>query len=317
MWITNAFPFFTLDGNASKKFAKWENNIEFQNNFFNILNLALNRVHFNGFPDTCNERYFKLSLILSGKALLAKDAEFGFLTLYTANGGAQYNIYGEVPKVYGYGWNGFMRTYTNYMYGSDNSSAEALVCRDNYPCYPMINYIMLYAERLTSTMRTIDTTARKLKTPYFIVCEETQKSSVKKILNDIDFNQDSIITNKSTTPDMFQILPTNVREGALDTLWNHYNNLDANLRSLIGIKSAVNQDKKERLLVDEVNSNDQVTGLNIAYRMNEYELFCETANELFGLNLSVEYEDGEDYVFQGLPEEGELSDTAGDSDSAV
>lgn len=291
------FPFVKLDQSGSKKLAKYENDIEFLNTFSNLFNLALDRFHFKGLPDTCNERFFKMSLIISGQGLLADDENRGFLTLYSAPSGNEWNIYGESSSVYGYGWNGFNARYTNYMYGSDNTDAKALICRDNLLCYPLMWYIVSAASRMTSTMRTIDTTARKLKTPYYIVCDESQKSTVKKILNDIDYNEDSIITNKSTTPDMFKVLSTNVREGALQALWSHYANLGVNARSVLGIRSAVNQDKKERLLVDEVNADQQLAGLNMAYRMNCYKLFCETANKHFGLDLSVEFEEGEDYVF--------------------
>lgn len=282
---------------STKKISRYENDVEFLNTFNNLFNLALDRFHFKGLPDTCNERFFKISLILTGLAVLAKDSERGFLTLYSTPSANQRNIYGEYPEVYGYGWNGFMRKYSNYMYGSDNSGAEALICRDNELCYPLVWYIFSAARRMSSTMRTIDTTAKKLKTPFFVVCDESQKSSVKKILDDIDYNENSIITNKSTTPDMFKVLPTNVREGALQALWSHYSNLGVNARSVLGIKSAVNQDKKERLLVDEVNADQQLAGLNMAYRMNSYELFCNTANEHFGLDLSVEFEAGEEFLF--------------------
>lgn len=66
------------------------------------------------------------------------------------------------------------------MYGTDNTDAKAVICRDNDMMYPMINIIWIYAKRLTDTMRTLDVTARKLKTPYFITCDEAQKSSIKK-----------------------------------------------------------------------------------------------------------------------------------------
>lgn len=314
MWYNTLFPFINYGRLNKKKLASFENNIEFQNVFCNFVNLCLDKFYIDGLPDTCNERYFKLSLIFNGMAILAKDPERGFLTLGGSPDCQNLNIYGEWDRVICYGMNGQQFSYKNYMWGSDNTGAEAIICRDNDLFYPMINYIMIWAERLASSMRTIDTTARKLKTPYFIVCDESQKSSVKKILEDIDFNQDSIITNKSTVPDMFQILPTGVREGALQTLWEHYYNLQTELRTYLGISSIPNRAKKERLITDEANADEDLASSNLAYRMHNYESFCETANEFFGLELSVRYEDGSEYVSD---EEEQLYDDLGDSSEDV
>ncbi|MBD5522501.1 MAG: hypothetical protein HDR03_14980 [Lachnospiraceae bacterium] len=293
MWINSYFPFMIPCWGklTEKKLTEFENSLDMQNTIMELVNLACNSIHFTGLPETCNERYFKLCLILSGRAMIAKDSELGFISLNAVPDGKAYNIYGETEYVYGYGWNGFNKLYTCYMYGTDNTDAEAVICRDNNMMYPIFNYILLYAQRLSSTMRTLDVTARKLKTPYFIVCDESQKSSVKKILDDIDFNRDAIITNKSATPNMFEVLPTNVREGALQSLWNHYNNLESQIRSILGIQSAVNQDKKERLLVDEVTSNNEMADLNLDVRLENYKLFCETVNKQFGLNIDVELND--------------------------
>ena len=287
MWLTNIFPFACLTDKTSKKLSEYENNLEFQNNFMNLLNIALYSFSFDGFPDTCNERFFKLNLLLNGYAGLMKDDDLGFITLGVRPLASNINIYGEVNEVSAFGWNGFNRSYKNYMYGSDNTDANAVVCRDNDCMYPMINVLIMYAKRLTDTMRTLDVTARKLKTPYFITCDESQKSSIKKILDDIDFNKDAIIANRSTMPNEFNILQTGANPESVRVLWEHYSNLQAEIRTLLGINSAANLDKKERLVVDEAQANDILTDINIDYRLKSYQLFCDTANSLFDLSISV------------------------------
>lgn len=287
MWLYNLFPFITLDQRQSKKVAKYENDIEFQNNFCNLVDIALYSFDFIGLPETCNNRYFKLCLLLNGYAGLIKDDDLGFITLGVRPIASEYNIYGECSRVFAYGWNGFNREYTNYMYGTDNTDAQCVVCWDNDLRYPFLNIILLYAKRLTDTMRSLDITARKLKTPYFITCDEAQKTSIKKILDDIDFNKDSIIANRSTMPNEFNILQTGVKPESVTVLWNHYNNLHNEIRTLLGINSAANLDKRERLVVDEAEADDIITDINLELRFKNYRLFCDTVNELFGLNISV------------------------------
>ena len=288
MWLSNMFPWFDYNTLSKKKVALYENDIEFQNMFYNLLNILMYSFSIEGLPESCNERFFKLNLIFNGYAALIKDPDLGYLSLGvrpTVNS-SQLNIYGEFPDVMAFGWNGFNKQYTNYMYGTDNTDAEAVICRDNDMMYPMINIIWMYAKRLTDTMRTLDITARKLKTPYFITCDEAQKSSIKKILEDVDFNQDSIIANRSTMPNEFNVLQTGVQPESVRVLWEHYSNLESEIRTFLGINSAANLDKKERLVVDEAEANDILTDINIQYRLKSYQQFCDTVNNLWGLNIS-------------------------------
>ena len=288
MWLSNMFPWYNYNTLSKKKVALYENNIEFQNIFYNLLNIAMYSFSIKGLPDSCNERFFKLNLIFNGYAALIKDPDLGYLSLGvrpTVNS-SQLNIYGEYPDVMAFGWNGFNKQYTNYMYGTDNSDAEAIICRDNELMYPIVNILWIYAKRLTDTMRTLDVTARKLKTPYFITCDEAQKSSIKKILEDVDFNQDSIIANRSTMPNEFNVLQTGVQPESVRVLWEHYSNLESEIRTFLGINSAANLDKKERLVVDEAQANDILTDINIQYRLKSYQQFCDTVNNLWGLNIS-------------------------------
>ena len=288
MWLSNMFPWFDYNTLSKKKVALYENDIEFQNMFYNLLNILMYSFSIEGLPDSCNERFFKLNLIFNGYAALIKDPDLGYLSLGvrpTMNSN-ELNIYGEFPDVMAFGWNGFNKQYTNYMYGTDNTDDEAVICRDNDMMYPMINIIWIYAKRLTDTMRTLDVTARKLKTPYFITCDEAQKSSIKKILEDVDFNQDSIIANRSTMPNEFNVLQTGVQPESVRVLWEHYSNLESEIRTFLGINSAANLDKKERLVVDEAQANDILTDINIQYRLKSYQQFCDTVNNLWGLNIS-------------------------------
>lgn len=286
MWIDTAFPFISLDDGSKKKLTRFENDLEFQNTFYNLLNIALYSFSVKGLPKTCNERFFKLNLILHGKAALINDKELGFLTLgCTPMMAGNLNIYGEWPEINAYGWNGFNKIYSCYMYGAENYDADALICRDNDLMYPLVRYIILYAKRLTDTMRTLDITARKLKTPYFITCDESQKTSVKKILDDIDFNKDSIIANRSTSPNEFNVLQTGVQPESVRVLWEHFSNLGCEIKTLLGINNATNLGKKERLVVDEAEANDILTDINLDYRLKNYDIFCETAKKMFGLDI--------------------------------
>lgn len=311
MWFNTMYPYIWVGERTSKKLAQFENWIEFQNIFSNLVNLALDRFYFDDLPDTCNERYFKLCLIFTGRAAIAKDKELGYVSLGISADAQELTLYGEWDRVNVYGANGFTRSYKAYVYGSDNTDAEAIICRDNDLEYPLINYIILSATRLAKTMRTMDLTASKLKTPYFITCAKSQVETVERILDDIENFKSPVVGDKNIDPKQFEVLPTNVREAALEVLWNHYYNLQTESRTSLGIPSIPNRGKKERMIAAEVEADDGISSCNLAYRMHSYEKFCDTVNEYFGLSISVRFEDGDEFSIRGLSDQEEVFDTDG------
>jgi hypothetical protein len=312
MWLNNFFPNFFGSSGSSKKLHRFENDLEFQNVFVNLVNLSTYSFKWNNLPATCNERFLELILCLEGRACIVKDPEFGFLSLKSTPLGSSLNMYGEYDKMFGVGWNGFNKEYKAYMDGSDNTDAEAVLCRDNVMSYPYYNYIIIATKRLTSCMRSIDVASKKLKIPYFITCDESQVGTVKKILEDVEHNVDSVIASNSTMPEMFKVFPTNLDSNVLRTLWESYNNLDAQIKTLLGVDTATNQDKKERLIVDEVNAQNTSSNINIKMRLECRQHFCDIVNETFGLNISVELRD--DMVKDGFSEEHDLNEKGCDED---
>ena len=68
-----------------------------------------------------------------------------------------------------------------------------------------------------------------------------------------------------------------------------------------------NFEKKERLLTDEVNSNNDYVSSNIDLMLKTREEFCKEVNKMFGLNISV-YKKYDLQTPSGGEEDGELYD---------
>lgn len=269
---------------TNKRLQEMENTTEWMNNFVNLTNLCLDMFEWTGLPETCNERFLEQALFFEGKCGFAKDPDLGYLNL-RCNQMNTFNIYGELTKLQMYGFNGYNRIFNNYIIGGDNTNAESVICRDNDCMYPYYMYVIQGTDRLSNAMRSIDIASFQLKTPYFITCEETQKNSVTQILTDIAFNKPAIISSKGLSADEFKVLQTGANPQVLMQLWDNYYKHDNQIRTSLGIQSNPASDKSERLIVDEVNSNNQVTEMNINMRLKTRKLFCKQVNETFGLNI--------------------------------
>ena len=61
--------------------------------------------------------------------------------------------------------------------------------------------------------------------------------------------------------------------------------MEKELLTFLGINTTV--EKKERLIVDETNANNELITLNVEIGLRERERACDLINERYGLNLQV------------------------------
>lgn len=299
LWYQCIFGNMPVRNMSERKLAKYETDREFVNTFNRLFNMALNTFSWEGLPETCNERFLELSLMLYGSALLC-DKDGAFVNLASADGG-EINIYGEPLTAYGYGLNGWNHKYNLYIDGMEESPVvldgisregskqyNAVLCRDNKISYPYVNYIFMAAQRLTRAMRTMDVVCQNLKQPVIITCEESMVKTVRETLNQRGDNVNAIISSGKLPIDSFKVWDTKANPQTLSTMWEHYDSVEAHLKELFGVNSNSQADKRERLIVDEVNANNEATEQSVEHRLKERQLFCERVNKAFGLNISVQ-----------------------------
>jgi hypothetical protein len=301
--------------NVSKsKFNKYQNILEFNNNFQRLFNMAINVFEWKNLPETCSSRFLEHALLSRGQAILVYTDKRGYLTLGAAPGGL-INLYGEPVKAWGYGLNGDIevnREYTLYIEGSELSPEllrsaglpavseqyEGVYCRDNDINYPYINYIVTAAQRMADSTRASDVVLQNLKQPIIITCQDSMMNSVRQALNNKDSNMNAIVSTGATgvSPEDFRVWPTQANPEVLKTMWENYDRIENQTYELFGIDSAAENDKKERLLVDEVTADENIVYSNLDVRYRQRKIFCERANKAFGLNIDVQVRQNPDKV---------------------
>lgn len=331
-WNGLCGPFDPFSGvKSNKKLAKYKNMLEFQNQFMYWMNLLINRYKYNGLPESVNERIIELSFLLRGAAMVA-EVDGNHYSLMCAPG-ADYNIYGEPTKAWGYGMNGFNREFNLYVRGSDEgpltlrgvsgtnatSNYNAVMGWDNKARYPYVNYLIAECTRLADIQRSNDVIRANLKRPAIVACEETQVNTVRNAFKNKDENEDVIVISAAgLNIDSVKVWDLKTDPTLLAAFADDYERHEAHLRERAGLFSNPNQDKKERLLVDEVNANDEETQSSEDIGLTMRQQFCEDLNNAFGLNVSVEprnkpdkeVEEDDDLFGMGGPE----SDTASGED---
>ena len=160
-------------------------------------------------------------------------------------------------------------------------------------------------------MRTCDVCASGLKSPYLISCEDNQVQTVRDALAARQDNVATIVgSSKSISSDMFRVWPTATDPGNLSAVWTQYCNIFNQILEILGINTNQMSDKKERLLVAEVESNNDLITRNAKKRLNMRQKFADECNECFGLNITVKLKyGGEDNYGRPDDTEGVDDDT--------
>ena len=250
-------------------------------------------------------RFLEMSLYENGRACFVKDKDLGYLAL-KVNPSDKLNVYNLPEKVLAWsiGYN------KNYKFD------DVVYIMNNLLELPTSTTINLFAYRLYETERTIDTNLIAQKTPVLIEGDTKTILTLKNTYMSFSGNTPFIFGNKDYNINQkLNALKTDAPY-LIDKLETHKHEIWNEALTFLGIDNA-NTDKKERLITDEVESNNELINyyLNCFYKTRKQA--CDMINEKYGLNIKIKLNKDvlellkeEDLIFnldnEGVEENGEI-----------
>ena len=258
--------------------------------------LAENVFEFKNLPEYIDLCYLNNTLLKQGSIAFFKDEIMGVIALpYSPIG--KLDIYGRPMKI-------MARAYNGTFFRSLNRD-EFVIMYDNTLRSSIYLDILQIAERIAMNKRTVDVNVIQQRTPRIWKTTKDKERTIKDINNNIDGFEENILTYDTLDIDEMQCVLAPAPYVAdkinlnLEKEWSEF-------YQLVGI-SHLQEQKKERLIIDEMNASQ---GGTIASRFSRYETrrrALEEINKKFGTNIEVEYYDGEPSMLGG--DEDVLSDT--------
>lgn len=133
--------------------------------------------------------------------------------------------------------------------------------------------------------------------------------SIKKLYDRVAEGEPLVVADKALLDDEgelnIQLFQNDVsRTYIVDKLLLDMEKLTNMFRTSIGLNNA-NTEKRERLLVDEVNANNQAIYSKVELWLDQLKRSCEKVRNMFGINISVDwrYKPNEQRQIIGAPEE--------------
>lgn len=268
-------------------------------NYF--LQRAISAFKFEGLPKWWDTNYFFSKLFLNG-----------FLTIFNTD------VYGIIPQECAIGGlnvfympsfcivaNPLIKTPKELKIGID---CELIKLTRNFR--GISDIITNYAQLAALAMQAVAVSLVNSKAPFIaMVKDRAHSESMKKAYDKMSEGQpfivvDSLISDPNSEGTIFEKLEPG-RNYITDRLLSDLRTIENRFDTEIGVPNA-NTDKKERMIVDEVNANNAETFAQSTVWLECLKESIKKVNNMFNLNISVNLRWKEGYADAGLDSDLQL-----------
>ena len=238
--------------------------------------LALNRYKWENLPNGIESRYIEQMLFDNGECALFDHPDLGLCVLRSSSR-ENLNIYGEPTKLSVTGFNEHRTVMMD----------ECVRIMNNDLALPTLPDIVYYARRMAEIDDIIMQNLRQQRVPYLFATDENNSFSMKSLYDRMYQGEPAIFIDKEMLkgePENIMVIPTTAPY-LVDKLQIQKQEMERELLTFLGINNTL--EKKERLLVDETNSNNQFIKMASDIGFKQRQLACEQMNQMFGLNVRV------------------------------
>lgn len=259
----------------------WEsaymNNRTYLQYYNRLTELAISMFEWQNLPKTVDQRFLEMCLFGDGMCVFFQDEVLGYLSLQCMIGG-RLNVYRIPMERKAYATNGYQR---------ELNETNSVIIFNNYLHTNSLLDVEMFSKRLYNLDRAIDVNANAQKTPVLIQCDESQRLIMKNLYKQYEGNEPFIFGSKGLDASGLKVLQTGAPYVA-DKLYELKTQIWNEALTYLGI-SNINVVKKERMITDEVTRNQGGTVASRYSRLESRRQACKQINEMFNLNIWVDY----------------------------
>lgn len=264
-----------------KSVAEQLNDLTYTDFYYRLMLLAKARFEWSGLPEEIDEKQIEKILYSEGRCIFFYDKKLGYMVTSCADSGT-FNYMDEPTEL--------QPKATNYTGESKENNVDCVLIRNNDECIPTYMTVKLYSTRLTDIQRTQDINIHAQKTPVLIVGSEKQKNTLKQVYVKWNGNEPVIMGDKTLDTNLMKTLNTQAPI-VFDKLQIQKHAIWNECMTFLGVNNA-NMDKRERLVDDEVQANNEQIELSAHVMLKSRQKACELINKMFpDLNVCVKLRD--------------------------
>ena len=131
----------------------------------------------------------------------------------------------------------------------------------------------------------MDVNIKACKTPVIFACDDKDVLTFKRIFQQVDGNVPAIFADKGLNLDSIQAFLTGVKFMGIE-LMDYKRSVESDLLTFLG-QNNTPVDKKERLITDEAQANNQLIESFADLQLRAREEAVNEINDMFGLSITV------------------------------
>lgn len=239
---------------------------------------CLSMFKWTNLPDKISSRFLERSLFYNGYVIFFKSKELDCFVVANATAIGQ-NDYEEPIAYRARGINKLNETV---------KASECVVIRNNKLWRGNIASVNFFAKELSNVKKTFDLNLEQLKNPYLIECDEGQLTTVQNIMRKKQNGEPYIFARKDTTK-QFNLTTTDLKiQNYTQQLLDVQSSIESKAKTHFGINNN-NVFKRERLVSNETNQNNEEIELNRKLMLEERKTACEEIKTMFNIEIDVEF----------------------------
>ena len=167
-----------------------------------------------------------------------------------------------------------------------------IVDRDVCICYiqrnkkPISQVVDFFVQKIVDVEMTIKNNLKALKTPFFIATTPENEDKMKRLWEKID-SDEGVLYLSPNEIEAIKVLATGTQYN-VDKLFNYKQALENELLTYLGIDNLGILEKKEHMITDEVNSNNDLINDHSDNFLSVLKDWCERIKNVLGYDISVE-----------------------------
>jgi len=163
---------------------------------------------------------------------------------------------------------------------------------------PDTDVVNLYSMKLANLDRTIEMNVKNLRYTKVITVDESQRLTWSNLMRKIEQGDPFVLGTTQLDLGQVQALDVGAHPETLPKLLEAKSKLWNECMGLLGLNNA-NQDKKERLVSDEVSANDEQVQASRNIHLKARKAAAERINKMFDLTIDVIFDDMEGTTIPG------------------
>lgn len=250
-----------------------------------LTEFATNRFKWTGVPDTVDIRFLELELFRKGLIVFYFDSDFDRYLALRSSGLGKWNMYDNPTQ---------FQVIGNTMVNKKLRATDCVPIWSNTLRVPDWDLVLLQSTKLAEIERTIEINLMAMRHPHMFAVDDTERLTFQNIWRQVQEGQPAIFGTQilgDSIEDKIKLFDLNIDKDLVLNLQIAKSKIWNETMTYLGIDNA-NQDKRERLVADEVAANDSQIHAARNASLNARQYACEQINDMYpDLDIWCEWND--------------------------